>query len=103
MATEKGPTAQPTHKLPEGFEPNEPTGGGTGVDKDGKPDQTLSPKQLERAASEALLSLRPQPSATEIETVLEALAETDEKGHPKIKVKTAKEAADKAVAELNKK
>jgi hypothetical protein len=98
-----GPTAPTAHKLPEDFEANEPTGGGTGVDKDGKPDQTLSPKQLARAANEALLSLRPQPSATEIEAVLEALAETDEKGHPKIKVKTAKEAADKAVAELSKK
>jgi len=88
-------------KLAEDFQPNEPTSP-AGTDAKGVPDGTLSDKQLERAASEALLSLRPQPSAEEIKQVLLALAEVDEKGQPKVKVKTAKEGADKAVAELNK-
>jgi hypothetical protein len=102
MATAKEEAAG-VHKgatLPEGFQPNEPTAK-SGVGADGKPDDTLSPKQLERAADEALLSLRPQPSANEVTRALEKLAEVDDKGHPKVKVKTAKEAADKAVAALN--
>jgi hypothetical protein len=89
-------------KLADDFKPNEPVGGGTGIDAEGKPDQSLSEKQVERGASEALLSLRPQPSAEEITRVLEALAEKDEKGQPKNKLKTAKEAGAKAVEELNK-
>jgi hypothetical protein len=102
------PTAHPNAekpkaaKLADDFKPNEPLGGGTGTDAEGKPDQSLSEKQVDRAASEALLSLRPQPSADEIERVLEALAAKDEKGHPKTKFKTAKEAGSKAVEELNK-
>jgi hypothetical protein len=102
MATAKEEVAS-THKgasLPEGFQANEPAHK-SGTDKDNKPDDTLSEKQLERAANEALLSLRPQPSANEITRVLEKLAEVDDKGHSKVKVKTAKEAADKAVAALN--
>jgi len=114
MATKMGPDA-PTAgtsevpaggknaKLSEDFKPNEPIGGGTGTDAEGKPDQSLSDKQLERAATEALMSLRPQPTADEVRKVLEALAEKDEKtGQPKTKVKTAKEGGDKAVEELNK-
>jgi hypothetical protein len=89
-------------KLSEDFKPNEPTGGGRGTDSEGKPDGSLSDKQVERAATEALLSLRPQPSADEVSKVLEALGEVDEKGALRAKVKTAKEAGDKAVAELNK-
>lgn len=88
-------------KLAEDFQPNEPKPK-SGVDKDGNPDDSLSEKQLERSATEALLSLRPQPSADEVSKVLEALAEHDEHGQPKNKVKTAKEGGEKAVAELNK-
>ena len=60
-------------KLAEDFEPNEPSLR-SGSDKDGKPNDTLSPKQLERGAVEALLSLRPQPTAEEIQKVLEELS-----------------------------
>jgi len=108
MATRTGPDADSAAapkkdqaKLAEDFKPNEPIGGGTGTDADGKPDQSLGDKQVERAASEALLSLRPQPSADEMTKVLGGLAERDDKGQPKQKFKTAKEAGDAAVSKLN--
>jgi hypothetical protein len=99
MAGKEEATPHKAATLPEGFQPNEPNLK-SGTDASGKPDDSLSPKQLERAASEALHSLRPQPTALEISKALEKLAEVDDKGHPKVKVKTAKEAADKAVAAL---
>jgi hypothetical protein len=89
-----------SHKLPDDFKPNEPSAN-SGVDDKGVPDGTLSPNQLARAASEAMLALRPQPSRTEMENVLEKLAAKDAKGQPAIKVKTAKEGGDKAVSLLS--
>jgi hypothetical protein len=88
------------HKLPESFVPNEPSVN-TGVDEKGAADGTLSPNQLSRAATEGLLSLRPQPTREQIEVVLDKLNAKNEKGQPAIKVKTAKEAADKAVSLLS--
>jgi hypothetical protein len=91
------PPKAPAAKLADDFVPNEPY-----ADKDGKPaDRELSPKQLERAAVEALHSLRPQPTAGEITHVLDRLAEVDEKHKPRVVVKSAKEAGEKAVALLN--
>ena len=95
-----GTPSLPPAKLPDDFVANEPAAA-SGVDDSGKPDGTLSPKQLTRAAAEALHALRPQPAASEVTAVLERLAEVDDKGHTKVRVKTAREAADKAVAALN--
>jgi hypothetical protein len=86
-------------KLADDFKANEPSSK-AGLDAEGKPDGTLSTKQLTRAASEGMLSLRPQPSQTEMRVVLDMLVEKDEKGQPKYKVKTAKEGAEKAVSLL---
>ena len=91
---------EPKYKLSDDFQPNEPITK-SGLDKDGKPDDTLSPNQLGRAGIEAMLSLRPQPSKTELDIVLDELKEVDAGGQPKIKVKTAKEGGDKPVALLN--
>jgi hypothetical protein len=97
----QAPVPNEPAKLADDFQPNEPAAK-SGVAADGQPDDSLSPKQLERAATEALHSLRPQPSATEVERTLEKLAELDPKtGQPVNKVKTAKEASDKAVSALN--
>jgi hypothetical protein len=93
------PKAEPA-KLADDFQPNEPKPK-TGVAEDGAPDETLGPSQAERAQTEALLSLRPQPSADEISKVLENLAAKDEGGKVK-KFKTAKDAGSAAVDELNK-
>lgn len=54
----------------------------SGQDKDGKPDGSLSPKQVERAAVESLHALRPQPTANEIRFALARLAEVGEDGQP---------------------
>jgi len=98
-ANKAAPKAEPA-KLADDFQPNEPRPK-TGVAEDGAPDETLGPSQAERAQTEALLSLRPQPSADEIKKVLEALSAKDEKGKAK-KFKSAKEAGSAAVDELNK-
>jgi hypothetical protein len=87
-------------KLSEDFKPNEPSTN-TGVDEKGVPDGTLGPQQLERAANEGLLSLRPQPTREQIEVVLRKVNAKNEKGFPAIKCKTAKEAAEKAISLLN--
>ena len=93
------PTATPA-KLPNDFKPNEPTTKG-GVGADGAPDGTLSKEQVIRAANEALLALRPQPTAAECQAVFDKLTEVDSNGQPKHKFKTAKEAGDAAVADYN--
>jgi hypothetical protein len=59
----------------------------SGVDKDGKPDGSLSEAQVARAATETLYATRPQPNREEIEAVLKKLAETNEDGQPKQKHK----------------
>jgi hypothetical protein len=87
-------------KLPDDFVPNEPVAN-TGVDEKGAPDGTLSPNQLTRAANEALLALRPQPSREQIQVVLDNISARNAKGFPETKVKTAKEAGDKAISLLN--
>lgn len=91
-------------KLAEDFVPNEMADHlKSGRNEKGEADGTLGESQVSRAATEALLSLRPQPSADELQRVLDALDEADPKtGQPKKKFKTAKEAGDAAVAELNK-
>lgn len=94
--------ATPPAKLSDDFVPNEPKPK-TGTDADGKPDDTLSDSQAERAADEALLSLRPQPAVAEIKVVLTTLAEKDPKtGQPLKKFSSAKDAGSAAVDELNK-
>jgi|KBSMisStaDraftv2_1062788.scaffolds.fasta_scaffold583346_2 hypothetical protein len=92
--------SKPSHKLPDDFVPNEPVAN-TGVDEKGVPDGTLSPHQLERAANEALLALRPQPTKEQIILVLDKINARDAKGQPVLKCKTAKEAGDKAVSLLS--
>jgi len=52
------------------------------------PEGTLTENQLQRAASEYMVALRPQPSPLEMETVLNKLVEHDDKGELKNKVKT---------------
>jgi len=91
---------QPAAKLADDFQPNEPVFK-SGVDEKGMPNDTLSEKQAERAANEALLSLRPQPTAAECQAVFDKLSERDDKGKLKKQFKTAKEAGDAAVAALN--
>ena len=98
-ATATAETKSEKRTLPEGFKANEPTHK-SGLDADGKPDGTLSVKQVVRAGTEAMLALRPQPSKEHIELVIGQLQETDENGQPKVKVKTAKEAGEKAVSLL---
>jgi hypothetical protein len=93
------PKVEPA-KLADDFQPNEPKPK-TGVADDGQPDDSLGGSQAERAQTEALLSLRPQPSADEIKKVLENLAAKDEAGKVK-KFKTAADAGKAAVDELNK-
>jgi len=107
MATKETETAGPpkpekpaARKLADDFQPNEPTSK-SGLDKDGHPDDSLSAKQVERAATEAMLSLRPQPSAEEMNAVFDKLGELTPEGQPAKKFKTAKEAGDAAVAALN--
>lgn len=96
----EGPSAPKTkHKLAADFVPNEPTHK-SGRNAKGMPDDTLGPKQVQRAAVEALLSLRPQPSVAEMEAVFDKLAELDEHHQPKHKYKTAKEAGEAAVGAL---
>jgi len=75
------------------FVPNEPSPK-TGKDAEGKPDGSLSADQVSRAATEALLSLRPQPAAIEINIVLDALVGK--------KFTSAADAGAAAVTELNK-
>lgn len=84
-----GPKAQ----LAEDFQPNEPTAK-SGTNEKGEPDGTLGDTQVERAATEALLSLRPQPSVEQVHKVLEVLADK--------KFKSASDAGKAAVDELNK-
>ena len=69
----------------------QPCANPTGVDAEGKSDGSLSDKQVERAASEALHALRPQPSGPVIASILDKLAERDEKGQPKQKFKSSEE------------
>ena len=88
-------------KLADDFVANEPKPK-TGQDAEGKPDDTLGESQAERAETEALLSLRPPPSTDEIDKVLAALGERDEKQQPKKKFKSAADAGKAAVDELNK-
>jgi hypothetical protein len=103
MATHTGGTSSPVDapkkaeaaKLADDFQPNEPRPK-TGVDDEGKPDDSLGESQAERAETEALLSLRPQPAAEEIKKVLEALRADKTK-----KFKSAKDAGSAAVDELN--
>jgi hypothetical protein len=102
MATSKAETTaaadNPKPALAPDFEANEPTAK-SGTDAEGKPDGTLGPNQVERAAVEALHSLQPQPTANQIKNILAALAEVDPKTkQPKHKFKTAKEAGEAAVA-----
>lgn len=93
-----GPKAQ----LAEDFQPNEPTAK-SGTNEKGEPDGTLGDTQVERAATEALLSLRPQPSVEQVHKVLEVLAEVDPKTkQPVKKFKSASDAGKAAVDELNK-
>ena len=109
MADTKGGSAPKTEKnaaepqaLSEDFVPNEPSPK-TGTDAEGKPDGSLSVDQVARAGTEALLSLRPQPVASEVTKVLEVLGEKDPKtGVPLKKFSSAKDAGSAAVDELNK-
>jgi|SRR5215468_11477401 len=99
--TEEHSSAKPASaKLADDFQPNEPTHR-SGVDDKGMPNDTLSPEQTARAANEALLSLRPQPTATDCQNVFDKLLEHDDKGKPKKQFKTAKEAGDAAVTAFN--
>jgi len=99
--TEEHSSAKPASaKLADDFQPNEPTVK-SGVDDKNQPNDTLSDNQLTRAANEALLSLRPQPTAIECQNVFDKLLERNEKGHPKKQFKTAKEAGDAAVTAYN--
>lgn len=102
-AAATAPKVEPA-KLGEDFVPNEPTEGQkSGRNEKNEPDGSLGDQQAARAATEALLSLRPQPSADEIQKVLANLAEVDPKTkQPKHKHKTAADAGNAAVAELNK-
>jgi len=97
----EGSTSTPkAAKLAEDFVPNEPATH-SGVDEKGLPNETLSQNQTTRAANEALLSLRPQPTATDCQNVFDKLLERDEHGKLKKQFKTAKEAGEAAVAALN--
>jgi hypothetical protein len=94
-------------ELSKDFQPNEPRLK-TGVDDEGKPNDTLSNQQVERAVTEALLSLRPQPDATELRGVLNELTDPPKRDvHDPIakkareQYKTAKEAGEAGVAKLN--
>jgi hypothetical protein len=60
------------------------------------PEPEIKPKHVQRAAVEALTTMRPQPTANHVTTVLESLAELDENGVPKHKFKDAKAAATAA-------
>jgi hypothetical protein len=57
----------------------------------------LKPKHVQRAAVEALHLMRPQPSAAQINQVLEFLSELDAQGNPKHKFPTAEAAGAAAV------
>jgi hypothetical protein len=59
----------------------------SGVDKEGKPDGSLSIKQVNRAATEAMIAMRPQPTSNEMNYVYHKLAEADDEGFPKNKYK----------------
>jgi len=98
-ADKNATTGAPKKKLEADFKANEPSHK-SGIDQKGMPNDTLGPKQVLRAANEALLALRPQPSVTEIESVFAKLSEIDEHGQPKHRYKTAKEAGDAAVGML---
>lgn len=69
----------------------QPCASPSGVDDKGQPDGSLSDKQVERAATEALHALRPQPPGPVIASILDKLAERDEKGQPKQRFKSAEE------------
>ncbi|GEM_PF-4922328 len=101
-STQELPKGTPTEaKLSESFKPNEPDHK-SGVGDDGNPNDTLSLAQVERAATEALLSLRPQPSGLEVRGVLNLLGEKDpENDKVKEQFKSAKDAGAKAVELLN--
>jgi hypothetical protein len=58
-----------------------------GTDKDGKLDGSLGPKQVKRAATEAMIAMRPQPSVNEMNYVYSKLEEQDEHGVLKNKYK----------------
>lgn len=58
-----------------------------GVDKDGKLDGSLGIKQVKRAATEAMIAMRPQPSVNEMNYVYSKLEEADEHGVLKNKYK----------------
>jgi hypothetical protein len=59
---------------------------------------SLKPKQVQRAAVEALTRLRPQPTAAQVTMVLEFLAELGADGLPKHKFADKPAAAKAAVA-----
>jgi len=90
----------PDSQLPENFKANEPKAK-SGVDEEGKPDDSLNENQVERAATEAILALRPQPTGNELRGVLNLLRDRDDKGNAKHKFKTAADAGSRAVELLN--
>lgn len=63
--------------------------------------QELTAKQVARAAVEAFQISSPQPTANEVDAVIESLTETDDKGELKQKFSKAIDAAKAAVAKAN--